>query len=201
MGVVVCGQSEVLLKRLLTSFANITCDGVHSFSLFGCVHDGTMCSNHGNCSSSGVCQCGDGWEGQYCQTLKSDSSSSDNLGVILGATLGAVVPLLCLLFLFLIGVIVALVVHMERKRRVKDDWEIDAEELEMGEQLGAGGYGTVYRAKWRGTEVAVKMMPSEQITREMECNFKEEVRVPPCGLSTGSCPNVRVMGGSTCRCG
>jgi hypothetical protein len=139
-----------------------------------------MCSNNGNCSSSGVCQCDSDWEGQHCQTLK--SASADNLGVILGATLGAVIPAIVLLLLFLIGVIVVLVVRMERKARMKDDWKIDADELEMGEQLGAGGYGTVYRAKWRGTEVAVKMMPSDQITREMERNFKEEV--PPNSLSS-----------------
>ncbi len=52
----------------------------------------------------------------------------------------------------------------------------DQTELEMAEQLGAGGYGEVYRAMWKGTEVAVKMMTSEVITKEMQRNFVEEVR-------------------------
>ena len=34
-------------------------------------------------------------------------------------------------------------------------------ELDMGEQLGAGGYGEVHKAVWKGTEVAVKMMLSD----------------------------------------
>jgi preprotein translocase subunit YajC len=178
VGLAVAGQSAIVSKLVLRMLANVTCNGVPSFSFFNCVDDGVMCSNHGNCSSSGVCQCGDQWEGQYCQTLKSDSSSSDTLGIILGATLGAILPVVCLVLVFLVGVIFALVVRLERKRREKGDWEIDAEELEIGDQLGAGGYGTVYRAKWRGTEVAVKMMPGEQVTREMERNFKEEVPVP-----------------------
>jgi serine/threonine protein kinase len=50
-------------------------------------------------------------------------------------------------------------------------------EIEMGEQLGAGGYGEVHKAVWKGTEVAVKMMISENAGRELERNFKEEVRV------------------------
>jgi hypothetical protein len=153
MGVTVPGRSEVVMRRLLNSFANITCDGQPSFSLYACVNNGTLCTNNGNCSTTTyTCQCSAGWEGQYCDVVSSSSSSSDQLGVILGATLGTALPALCLLLLVLVGVIVGLMVQLERKKRQKDDWEIDADELEMGEQLGAGGYGTVHRAKWRGTE-------------------------------------------------
>ncbi len=44
--------------------------------------------------------------------------------------------------------------------------------------LGAGGYGEVYRAMWKGTDVAVKLMTSEMVTKEMQKDFFEEVRTP-----------------------
>ncbi len=51
----------------------------------------------------------------------------------------------------------------------------DHTELEMGDLLGAGGYGEVYRAMWKGTDVAVKMMTSEVVTKDMQRDFAEEV--------------------------
>ncbi len=53
--------------------------------------------------------------------------------------------------------------------------EIDIRELEMGEILGVGGYGEVRKALWKGTEVAVKTMASERITKQMKRNYVEEV--------------------------
>ena len=40
----------------------------------------------------------------------------------------------------------------------------------------ASRYGSVYKAKWRGTEVAVKGMSSEVVTKEMQRQFADEVR-------------------------
>ena len=73
-------------------------------------------------------------------------------------------------------IIVGLLVWMRASRQKEDDWEVDMGELDMGEQLGAGGYGEVHKAMWKGTEVAVKMMISENAGRELERNFKDEVR-------------------------
>ncbi|KAG7943359.1 hypothetical protein I3843_15G034200 [Carya illinoinensis] len=36
------------------------------------------------------------------------------------------------------------------------EWEIPWEDLRIGERIGIGSYGEVYRADWNGTEVAVK---------------------------------------------
>jgi hypothetical protein len=36
-------------------------------------------------------------------------------------------------------------------------------------------YGIVMKAKWRGTEVAVKTIAAQNITKDMERGFREEV--------------------------
>ena len=71
-----------------------------------------------------------------------------------------VAAILCLLLVFIVGLIVCL----KRKGNSNDDWEINYDELEVGEQLGAGGFGEVNKAVWKGTEVAVNVMASEKFT-------------------------------------
>ncbi|ELR13232.1 serine/threonine protein kinase, putative [Acanthamoeba castellanii str. Neff] len=109
---------------------------------------------------TGSCFCQTGFEGDHCEVAIASNTSD----VPLGAILGAIIP----------AVVIALVVMC---CIIEDDWEVDMNELEMGEQLGAGGFGEVHKAVWKGTEVAVKMMISENAGRELERNFKEEVRV------------------------
>jgi hypothetical protein len=58
--------------------------------------------------------------------------------------------------LILLALVLVVVVLLRRKGSGNDDWEIEYDELEVGEQLGAGGYGEVHKATWKGTEVAVK---------------------------------------------
>jgi hypothetical protein len=188
--------ADPLKREFLNQLKAATCNGVTVSAFAGCINDGEMCSSVGTCNS-GRCTCPSSRTGQYCELLVS-SSSSDSTVIVLGTlprtrtrtrafltflaflcSLATVLPvsgfLLCLGLLVVL--VVVLVATRLRHRRDSYDWEIRIDELELGEQLASGGFGQVYRATWKGTEVAVKVMASEQVTREMERQFKEEVRV------------------------
>jgi hypothetical protein len=158
---------------MLQVVQGMTCNGEHVSSVYACIVDGTICSDHGVCTANQKCICESGYEGDLCQTAITASNSDAPLAVILGVS----IPVGLALLLLLVCLAVGLAVYMRMSGDKEDDWEVDMGELEMGEQLGAGGYGEVHKAVWKGTEVAVKMMISENAGRELERNFKEEVRV------------------------
>jgi hypothetical protein len=81
-------------------------------------------------------------------------------------------------------------------------FEVDYAELTVeSEPIGRGGYGTVYRAKWRGTTVAVKRMKQERGGERMseflqECQTMMSVRHPNIVLFMGACtvsPNLAIV--------
>ncbi|KAK7314640.1 hypothetical protein VNO77_33167 [Canavalia gladiata] len=55
--------------------------------------------------------------------------------------------------------------------------DIPWEELTLGERIGLGSYGEVYRGEWHGTEVAVKRFLDQDISGESLEEFKTEVRI------------------------
>lgn len=57
------------------------------------------------------------------------------------------------------------------------DCEILWEEITLGERIGLGSYGEVYRGDWRGTEVAVKRFLDQDIYGEALEEFRSEVRI------------------------
>jgi serine/threonine protein kinase len=64
-------------------------------------------------------------------------------------------------------------------------WQIDESELQILEHIGAGGFGSVHRALWRGTEVAVKRslldrpMSTEELQEFLaECEIMANLRHP-----------------------
>ena len=150
------------------------------FKLSGLLEPPT--SNH---SVVALVQCNKGWEGTFCTHAVQVATSSSGLdSTALAAVLGAVIPSVTIVLLLGLVVLCVLVVVWRRSRGQRDQWEIDPNELELEEHLGTGGYGEVYRAKWRGTEVAVKFLIMEDVNKELERGFVEEVRTRPLTRST-----------------
>ncbi|KAK6236742.1 hypothetical protein QUC31_020538 [Theobroma cacao] len=57
------------------------------------------------------------------------------------------------------------------------EWEIPWEDLQIGERIGIGSYGEVYRADWNGTEVAVKKFLDQDFSGDALIQFKCEVEI------------------------
>ncbi|GMN46257.1 hypothetical protein TIFTF001_015449 [Ficus carica] len=57
------------------------------------------------------------------------------------------------------------------------DCEIPWEDISLGERIGLGSYGEVYRGEWHGTEVAVKRFLDQDISGESLAEFMKEVRL------------------------
>jgi len=61
-----------------------------------------------------------------------------------------------------------------------EDWHIPSEELEVGETISSGSFGEVSRAKWRGSEVAVKVLKTpggKQVGDKVLNLFLKEVSI------------------------
>jgi serine/threonine-protein kinase CTR1 len=58
-----------------------------------------------------------------------------------------------------------------------DDMEIRWEDLILKERIGAGSFGTVHRADWHGSDVAVKILIEQEIYEERLKEFLREVSI------------------------
>ncbi len=181
---------DAIKRKLLTELVGITCGGEHVSSLYGCVSNGTICSQHGSCSN-GKCQCDAEWKGATCDSPVADSSSSNLLAILLGVLLPSGAIILCLI---LVGIVIVVIVQ-RRKRQQHEDWMIDYSQIEFGEQLGTGGFGEVRKGMWRGTEVAVKTIAAgSTMSHETRNKFVDEVRI----MTALRHPNIVLfMGAST----
>ncbi len=147
---------------------------------------GLECNGNGYCLL-GRCQCTNPAAiDSLCSTntTKSDqnsSNSTDLLPILLGTLLPSI-------FVLVITALVAgIIVVLMRNRRAREEWQISIDELEMGSKIGAGGFGEVFRAVWRGSDVAVKMLNFDSsMSKENRISFVDEMRV----MSTLRHPNV-----------
>lgn len=58
--------------------------------------------------------------------------------------------------------------HVELTGAIEpDEWEIEAEELELGPRIGIGSFGEVYRGTWRHTDVAVKKFLEQDLSPQL----------------------------------
>ncbi|URD80193.1 STYKc [Musa troglodytarum] len=58
------------------------------------------------------------------------------------------------------------------------DWlEISWDKLEIKERIGAGSFGTVYRAEWHGSDVAVKVLADQDFHDDQLKEFLREVAI------------------------
>ncbi|KZV46510.1 hypothetical protein F511_10615 [Dorcoceras hygrometricum] len=57
------------------------------------------------------------------------------------------------------------------------DCEIPWEDISLGERIGLGSYGEVYRGDWHGTDVAVKKFLDQAIDGEFLEEFKSEIQI------------------------
>ena len=57
---------------------------------------------------------------------------------------------------------------------VIDGWRIDASEIKLGKQIGAGNFGTVYRGEWNGMSVAIKQLHADVVSSAEKDAFTAE---------------------------
>ncbi|KAK9062851.1 hypothetical protein SSX86_020041 [Deinandra increscens subsp. villosa] len=75
------------------------------------------------------------------------------------------------------------------------DCEIPWEDITLGERIGLGSYGEVYRGDWHGTDVAVKKFLDQEITTDSLEEFISEVRI----MKRVRHPNVVLFMGAVTR--
>ncbi|KAJ4954477.1 hypothetical protein NE237_011260 [Protea cynaroides] len=57
------------------------------------------------------------------------------------------------------------------------DWEINWEDLRLGEEIGQGSFGVVYRGIWNGSEVAIKLYIASEYREGILLDYKKEIGI------------------------
>jgi serine/threonine protein kinase/ABC-type phosphate transport system substrate-binding protein len=192
-GLVLAWSEPRMAAYVLHTLANFNVNGTAVSAVAGCVNPvtGFLCSDGGTCSAgsgtagTGRCLCETGRRGAYCESAADSSGIGTDVIVGLSVALPAALVLVGLCALAMAAF--AIVAVARRARRPDETWRINMEELEMGDVIGNGAYGTVHKAVWKGTDVAVKVLGpaggggggagSRAVSESMRRDFEEEVRV------------------------
>ena len=60
---------------------------------------------------------------------------------------------------------------LKKEKILKPHFEIDFKEIEILNHIAEGGFGVIYKAKWRETLVAVKLLKPELMKEETIKDF------------------------------
>jgi len=62
-------------------------------------------------------------------------------------------------------------------KSARANWEVNPEHVELGQKLGTGAYGIVYRAKLHGVDVAVKLLNLPSLNQTELTDFQNEISI------------------------
>eukprot|EP00727_Mastigamoeba_balamuthi_P004445 m51a1_g14 putative pas domain-containing protein tyrosine kinase (1101) ;mRNA; f:72168-80630 len=162
----------------------ITSAGECNKSLLGCEWCGRYCATRSHCDCSqvldqetclasvnctwcsGQSQCFPG----ACPVAGGARSKAAVIGGAVGGGGGAAVVLV------VVGGL-ALGRWIRKRQKLTYHDEVDASEILMGEVIGQGSFGVVYKALWRDTEVAAKVFSVESLAAGSIAQFEKEVDV------------------------
>ncbi|ALR84495.1 putative serine/threonine-protein kinase receptor [Niemeyer virus] len=74
-------------------------------------------------------------------------------------------------------------------------WVINYDEIKLGEQIGLGSYGVVYRGKWKNVDVAIKKFIKQKIDENNLLDIREEIAF----LKKLHHPNIITMVGASLK--
>eukprot|EP00002_Diphylleia_rotans_P006635 TRINITY_DN159_c0_g1_i7.p1 TRINITY_DN159_c0_g1~~TRINITY_DN159_c0_g1_i7.p1 ORF type:complete len:2480 (-),score=532.94 TRINITY_DN159_c0_g1_i7:244-7683(-) len=181
----------VLERSISMQFSNCPQDALYGYE--GCRCDSGFYEDE---KSNSCLQCKAGIDDPACPQV-GESEDSTLMYAIIGGVGGGV---------FLIGA----VLYKRHRDHMKDIaareqkmfLHVAFKELEFGPLLGTGSFGEVFKGTWRGTEVAIKRLNFEKITKgaikefESEVSIMVELRHPNVVLYMAACvepPNLCIV--------
>ncbi|KAH3758133.1 protein kinase [Pelomyxa schiedti] len=113
---------------------------------------------------------------QFSLPLQFTYDSEPSKGKLVWLVLGfSCLALFCIIFL-------SFLLYRRRVKKARHDKltaneELDLKDIQLGNVIGTGTFGHVYKAKWKGVTVAIKKLPSHCLSHEFMREFRKEVSI------------------------